>query len=266
MANWWDEAYSAVQNWSVNANQLNPDRGAYQDAFTMNAAEKGLNQDITTKLMDKSYNQDLGKMQSSADLDLRNSKEMMATENTFKIAGMEKASQLSLGYLAAESAEGRTTLKEQGNQSRQLQEVTNTGMKDVEGIRAAASNYSQDQANRRVGLQGEQDRRNYATQGEEQRRGIVASGEQERLNIGTQGEEQRRGIVTSGEQERLNIGAQGEEQRKGLVTSGEQERLSIGARGEQDRSTVSRTAEEQRKTGISEREHAAGLAVRWSRR
>lgn len=170
MANWWDEAYSDITKWSVNADQLNKDRGAYKDAFQMNAAEKGLNYELTSRLMRESTDQERGMMQLSADLDRRNTLDLMTGEHQFKMAGMQESNRLSKDYLAAQGYQERETLAEQGNQARRTQEVTNRGMTDVEGIRAAASNYAQDSESQRVGLKGREDRELVRTQGDEQRR------------------------------------------------------------------------------------------------
>jgi hypothetical protein len=309
MANWWDEAYSDIANWSVNADQLNADRGAYKDAFQMNAAEKGLNYDVTSRLMDKSSNQERETMQLSADLDRRNTLDLMTGENQFKIAGMQEANRLSQDYLAAEGAENRANLQEQGSQSRLTQETANRGMADVEAIRAAASNYGQDADTKRAGIaagssmyqsdaaadasrygsDAQAGASRYASDANVRSTGLQADAQKyaaeaqsgasryasdagvrsTELQAGASRfaqEEESRRVGLQGEQDRLNYAAQGDQQRRGMETQGAQDRLSIGTRGEQERATVSRTAEEQRKTGISDREHAAGLAVRYSRR
>ena len=169
-SNWWDEAYNAVTKWSTNTDQLNKDRQAYQDTFLMNAAEKGLNYDITSRLLNQSTEHERGLMQHAADLDRRNTLDLMTGEHQFKIAGMQESSRLSKDYLAAEGFQQRETIAEQGNQARRTQEVANKGMTDVEGIRAAASNYAQDSESRRVGLKGQEDRETVRTTAEEQRR------------------------------------------------------------------------------------------------
>lgn len=198
MANWWDEAYSDIANWSVNADQLNADRGAYKDAFQMNAAEKGLNYDVTSRLMDKSSNQERETMQLSADLDRRNTLDLMTGENQFKIAGMQEANRLSQDYLAAEGAENRANLQEQGTQSRLTQETANRGMADVEAIRAAASNYGQDAETSRTNIQA--DTAKYAQQEESRRVGL--QGEQDRLSIGARGEQDRATVSRTAEEQR----------------------------------------------------------------
>jgi len=170
MANWWDEAYSDITKWSVNADQLNKDRGAYKDAFQANAAEKGLNYELTSRLMNQSNEQSNKEMQLAADLDRRNTLDTMAGEHQLKVSGMQESNRLSKDYLAAQSYQERETLAEQGNQARRTQEVTNRGMTDVEGIRAAASNYAQDSESRRVNLKGQEDRETLRTQGDETRR------------------------------------------------------------------------------------------------
>lgn len=181
MANWWDEAYSAITQWSVSADQLNKDRGAYKDAFVANAAEKGLNYELTSRLMNESTTQEKDLMQSAADLDRRNTLDLMTGEHQFKMAGMQESNRLSKDYLAAQGYQERETLAEQGNQTRRTQEVVNKGAVDVEGVRAQASNYAQDSESQRsryaqdaesnrVGLRGDEDRKTIRTQGDEARR------------------------------------------------------------------------------------------------
>jgi hypothetical protein len=170
MANWWDEAYSDITKWSVNADQLNKDRGAYKDAFQMNAAEKGLNYELTSNLMDKSTDQEKSMMQLSADLDRRNTLDLMTGEHNFKTAGMQEANRLSKDYLAAEGRETRATIGETGYQERLKQDVVNKGAADVESIRAKASDYAQDSESRRVNLKGQEDRETIRTTGDEERK------------------------------------------------------------------------------------------------
>jgi hypothetical protein len=67
----------------------------------------------------------------------------------------------------------------------------------------------------------------YRVQGDEARKGYVTQGEQERLNIGATGREQRLGYQEQGAQERLNIGATGREQRLGYQEQGAQERQTL---------------------------------------
>jgi hypothetical protein len=137
MANWWDEAYSDIAKWSVNSDQLNKDRGAYKDAFQMNAAEKGLNYELTSKLMDRSTDQEKGMMQLSADLDRRNTLDLMTGEHNFKMAGMQEANRLSKDYLSAEGRETRATIGETGYQERLKQDVVNRGATEVAGIQGS---------------------------------------------------------------------------------------------------------------------------------
>ncbi len=150
--NWWEEAYNGVINWSVNPNQLNPDRGAMQDALQVSAAEKGLNYDITSRLMARSTEDEKSLMQLSADLDRRNTLDLMTGEHDFKIAGMQEANRLSKDYLAAEGVETRLGYQTQGEEQRK-------------GI---VTSGEQDRLT--VGAKGEQDRLGYQTQGDEARK------------------------------------------------------------------------------------------------
>jgi len=151
MANWWDEAYSDITKWTVNADQLNKDRGAYKDAFQANTAEKGLNYDLTSRLMRESTDQEKELMQGAADLDRRNTQDLMTAEHGFKIAGMQESNRLSKDYLAAEGYQQRETLAEQGYQEREKVKTT-----------------------------GEEERRTAVTQGEQQREGLRTQGDEQR--------------------------------------------------------------------------------------
>lgn len=173
MANWWDEAYSAITEWSVNADQLNKDRGAYKDAFVANAAEKGLNYDLASRLMKESTEQEKELMQGAADLDRRNTLDLMTGEHNFKIAGMQESNRLSKDFLEAQGFQERETLAEQGYQSRRTQELANKGALDVEGVRSDASRYAQDSESQRVGLRGDEDRKTIRAQGDEARRNVA---------------------------------------------------------------------------------------------
>lgn len=133
MANWWDEAYSDITKWTVNADQLNKDRGAYKDAFQANTAEKGLNYDLTSRLMRESTDQEKELMQGAADLDRRNTQDLMTAEHGFKVAGMQESNRLSKDYLAAEGFQQRESMAEQGYQEREG--IKTTGREQRETIR-----------------------------------------------------------------------------------------------------------------------------------
>jgi len=222
MANWWDEAYSDITKWSVNADQLNKDRGAYKDAFQMNAAEKGLNYELTSKLMDKSTDQEKGMMQLSADLDRRNTLDLMTGEHNFKTAGMQEANRLSKDYLAAEGRETRATIGESGYQDRLKQEVVNRGASDVANIEGG------------YGLQGVREQQ----RGETERTGMTL-GSQER-QIGLTGDESRRTIETQGEQSRRNIETEGEQARRNIRETGGEERRTYSYQRDTDADRATR--------------------------
>jgi len=265
--NWWDEAYKHIQsNWSINADQQNKDRQAYQDSFMMNTAEKGMNYELTSRLLQQSTDHERDLMGAAADLDRRNTLDLMTGEHNFKLAGMQESNRLSKDFLAAQGYQERETMAEQGNQARRTQEVQNKGMADVEGIRAATANYAQDSESRRVGLAGQENRETARITGEQDRLGYRVQGEEQRAGIRTTGEEERLNIGARGEQDRMGYRVQGEEQRAGIRTTGEEERLNIGARGREERAGIRTTGDETRRTTAFEREHAAGLATRMTRR
>lgn len=307
---WWDQAYAAIQKQPVQPNQQNQDWGAMKDAFLLSTAEKGLNYELTRALSAAATNDEKGLMQLSADLDRRNTLDLMAGEQKFKIEGLQAANDLSKDYLSAEGAQSRANIAAQGEQDRSLQYLQNTGAIDVaKQQRAAAENVANTKASSDMygadrGLDAakaqafaeqyvsEQQRagaenvastqagaaRDVArTQADAQRDVTVTEGNTARdvANIqggfGLQGireqeagETQRTGmnlasqerqIGLTGSEARLNIGKQGEESRKTIETEGEQSRLNIRTQGEEQRYSVR-----------DEREHAAGLATRMSRR
>ena len=121
-----------------------------------------------------------------------------------------------------------------------------------------------------LGAMGEQTRKNYAAEGQQQRLGMITAGEQQRLGIAAEGQQSRLGTIVAGEQQRLgiaamgdqtrqNIGAQGEQdrmgykvqgrqQRKNIAATGVQNRLQAETEGEQKRLNIGKTAEEERAT------------------
>lgn len=143
MANWWDAAYQDIAGWGITADQGNRDRGAYRDAFMMRMAEKGKDYEMTTSLMSHATNQEKELMQSSADLDRRNTLDLMSAEHGMKMQGMGESHRLSKDYLSAEGFQQRETIGEQGFQQR-------------EGIKT----------------EGEQTRLNLEKQGDVQRRNL----------------------------------------------------------------------------------------------
>lgn len=119
MANWWDTAYQDIAGWDVPANQVNADRGAYRDALQMRLAEKGKDYEMTTSLMQHATGQEKDLMQASADLDRRNTLDLMSAEHGMKMQGMGESHRLSKDFLAAEGFQQRETLSEQGFQQRE---------------------------------------------------------------------------------------------------------------------------------------------------
>lgn len=88
---------------------------------------------------------------------------------------------------------------------------------------------------------------------------LSATGEQTRKNYAAEGQQQRLGIITSGEQQRQNIKATGIENRAQAVTEGEQKRLNIGKTAEEERSTMSHS--DNIAAGREKRQNAAARAA-----
>ena len=95
---------------------------------------------------------------------------------------------------------------------------------------------------------GEQTRKNYAAEGQQQRLGIVTAGEQQRLGYAAQGDQQRKNMRVEGEENRLGYRVQGQEQRKNIAATGFQNRLQSMTEGEQERLNIGKTAKEERAT------------------
>ena len=95
---------------------------------------------------------------------------------------------------------------------------------------------------------GEQTRKNYAAEGQQQRLGIVTAGEQQRLGYAAQGDQQRKNMRVEGQENRLGYRVQGQEQRKNIAATGFQNRLQSMTEGEQERLNIGKTAREERAT------------------
>jgi hypothetical protein len=94
---------------------------------------------------------------------------------------------------------------------------------------------------------GEQTRKNYAAEGQQQRLGLITAGEQQRLGYAAQGDQQRK-----------NIRATGIENRAQAVTEGEQKRLNIGKTASEERTTMSHA--DNIAAGREKRQNAAARA------
>jgi hypothetical protein len=111
--------------------------------------------------------------------------------------------------------------------------------------------FAQHDYNRGIGMlaaQGEQVRKNYAAEGEQNRLNTITTGEQLRQNMAAQGDQDRRTTVVQGEQQRENYAAQGIEQRKNIAATGVENRLQAATEGEQQRLNIGKTAYEERST------------------
>jgi len=111
--------------------------------------------------------------------------------------------------------------------------------------------FAQHDYNRGIGMlaaQGEQLRKNYAAEGEQNRLNTITTGEQMRQNMAAQGDQDRRTTVIQGEQQRQNYAAQGVEQRKNIAATGVENRLQAATEGEQQRLNIGKTAYEERST------------------
>ena len=87
---------------------------------------------------------------------------------------------------------------------------------------------------------------------------LSATGEQTRKNYAAEGQQQRLGVITAGEQQRQNIKATGIENRKQSVTEGEQKRLNIGKTASEERTTM--THSDNIAAGREKRQNAAARA------
>ena len=216
--NWWDQAYSAIQKKPVEPDQRNQDWGAMRDAFMVSSAEKGLNYELTRALSASATNDEKGLMQLSADLDRRNTLDLMAGEQQFKIEGLKTANALSKDYLAAEGSQSRANISAQGEQDRSLQQIQNEGSMGVANIQAGASKYGADRS-----LQATESTNfanKYITETQEKgatERTGMSLASQER-QIGLTGDETRKTVRTQAEEGRTSVAFEREHAAK-LATS-----------------------------------------------
>jgi hypothetical protein len=173
---WWDNAYQDIKNWSITEDQKNPDRGIYQDAFQMNMAEKGYDFELTKAMNNEMAGHERGMMTLSADLDRRNTMDLMGAEHGWKIAGMETQQRLGKDYLAAETDSTVRIGQEQGLQQRLGQKESGYQERETEAEK------------------GFQQRAGYRVQGQENREGTRVTGQEDRLKIRTTGDETRRAL------------------------------------------------------------------------
>lgn len=204
-----------------------------RDAFMVSSAEKGLNYELTRALSASATNDEKGLMQLSADLDRRNTLDLMAGEQQFKIEGLKTANALSKDYLAAEGAQSRANISAQGEQDRSLQSLQNEGSSSVANIQAGAAKYGADRS-----LQATEST-NFANK-------YIA-------------ETQEKGAT-----ERTGMQERGATERTGMSLASQERQ--IGLTGDETRKTVRTQAEEGRTSVAFEREHAAKLATSMTRR
>lgn len=135
-----------IVRWTINSNQLNPDRGAMQDAAKIGLASAGVNAELTSGLMRTQSQLARDESRQQADLSLRNFREGSTATHNFQIDGMREANRLSQEYL-----------RQEGREQRGLQETVNRGATDVAGIQrntqlgvadrqVAAANYGADRS------------------------------------------------------------------------------------------------------------------------
>jgi hypothetical protein len=200
---WMEAAYQGVMDWNVSNDQVNPDRGTYKDVLQSSTASKYSDFLLTQGMMETAADKEAKLMQVSADLDRKNTLDLMTAEHTFKTEGMKTSNDLSKDYLQADTYSKLAQIGETGNQQDRIQRTTNQGTRDVANIQREASNYAQDaetgrtastnqSMERRIGLAGTEDRASRVTQGEQDRLGYRVQGEEQREGIRTQGDENRR--------------------------------------------------------------------------
>lgn len=298
-SNWWDEAYAAIQKTPVTPTQQNNDWGAMRDAFLISTAEKGLNYELTRALSAAATAEEKELMGLSADLDRRNTLDLMTAEQMFKLEGLEAANALSKDYLSAEGAQSRANIAAQGDVDMGVQQLRNTGAENVATTQAGASMYDADQRLEGVRAQAfaeqyvaDQQRgaaetvattqagaaRDVATtQADAQVNVATTQADASRDVAGTQASAARDVAAIQGGFSLEGIRAQqaGETQRTGMALdsaerqiglTGDQARSTIRTQGDESRQTILTEAEQSRRNIAFEREHAAGLATRMSAR
>jgi hypothetical protein len=278
---------------------MNKDRGSYKDAFQMNAAEKGMNYELTSNLMYQSTAQEQSLMQKSADLDFRNTAGLMADEHQYKMAGLQESGAQAIGLQGAVN-EGMAA----------VEGIRSGAAQNIAGIQADAQRYGADQerlaalgvASTQAGAQrygadrsldaakaqafaeryvSEQQRKGAenvaytqagaardiaATEGRTARDVASIQGGYGLQSIQEQqrGETERTGMSLSSQERQ--IGLTGQESRRTIETQGEQSRRNIETEGDQSRQNIRTTGDEERKTYSYQRDTDADRAVRMSRR
>lgn len=149
---WYQSAFQDIMNWTVNPASQNPNRGADRDAFQMSMAAAGAQNQMTQE-----------NMQLGADLDLRNTQQIMASEHGYNLANMTHANELAKDYLQNETASTVRQQQESGLQQRLG--IQETGFQERQTV--AEQGY-QTRANTRVS--GQENRAMVRTQGDEARR------------------------------------------------------------------------------------------------
>ncbi len=138
---WMEAAYQGVIDWNVSNTQQNPDRGAMKDALQASTAGKYVDYELSKGMVDQATESEAKLMQLSADMDQRNTANLMAKEHQFNTEGMKLSNELSKDYLGAETGSEIAKIGATGEQQRVLQETVNKGSTDVANIGADAQKF-----------------------------------------------------------------------------------------------------------------------------
>jgi hypothetical protein len=130
MANYWDDALTAIQSWTIDDSQANPDKGAWKDAFIISTAQAGMQYEFDTAKDAQQTNNQISLINALGAVEKQNTEAASAQTFNQNLAYMTQSQALAKDYLGFESQQGRLNIAEEGFQARQLQQVTDAGALD----------------------------------------------------------------------------------------------------------------------------------------
>jgi hypothetical protein len=119
---WMRDAYDSVVAWGKDLpkSQVNPDRGAYIDALVTSTASKYVDSEINKDLFGFAADKQTKLMEADRD----NTKDLMATEQKFKLEGMGESNRLSKDFLGAQTESDIVKTRVGGQEQRELVRTT----------------------------------------------------------------------------------------------------------------------------------------------
>lgn len=216
-----NSAYGQISDNLFNPGDMEDDNFNYmRQAFGLNVAQKEF---------------DTGLSMAQSDFNLGQAKEGMRYSNMLDRQTMQESRNHIFGLQSQMNDQQFGLTDEMANRDY----ARNIGTMGAVGEQTR-KNYKEEGNQQRLGMvtAGEQQRLGYAAQGDQNRQGYRVQGEEQRAGMRVQGQENRSLTRTEGKQQRKNIAATGVENRLQAVTEGEQERLNIGKTSNEERQTM----------------------------